>query len=96
MVPVNIKLGSQVRKTSSNLSYSRRVTQWWHKPIIWRSHLYVKLHYPIEHGIIRNWEHMEKLWEYGFRSALNLSPNEHDVLITEAAQNPKVNTEKIT
>ena len=58
-----------------------------------RGHL--SLRYPIEHGIVTNWDDMENIWHYTF-SQLRVTPEEHPVLLTEAPLNPKVNREKMT
>jgi actin-related protein len=55
----------------------------------------LKLRYPIEHGIVTNWEDVEKIWEYTFRDQLRVNPIERRVLLTEAPQNPKKNREKM-
>jgi actin-related protein len=54
------------------------------------------LSYPIEHGIIRNWNDMTTLWDHTFWNELRMSPEEHPVLLTETALNPKSNREKST
>merc|ERR1719486_435713 len=56
----------------------------------------LKLQYPIAHGIITNWDDMEKIWHHTFYNELRIEPNEHNVLLTEAPMNPKVNREKMT
>ena len=53
------------------------------------------LNYPIQDGIVNNWDDMEKVWEHCFTNELRCSPEEHKVMLTEAPLNPKENREKM-
>ena len=53
------------------------------------------LNYPIEHGVINNWDDMEKIWGHVFTNELRIDPVEHNIMITEAPLNPKENREKM-
>lgn len=52
--------------------------------------------YPLEHGIVNNWDDMELIWYHAFYNEMRLEPSEHPVMLTEAPLNPKQNREKMT
>ena len=55
----------------------------------------LNLTYPIEHGVVKNWDDMQKIWEHSFEQ-INVSPKDRPVLLTESVMNPKANSEKMT
>jgi GTPase SAR1 family protein len=54
------------------------------------------LKYPIENGIVTNWDDMEQIWHHCFYNELRVAPEEHVTLIAESAFTPKANREKTT
>jgi actin-related protein 2 len=56
----------------------------------------LEMSYPMENGIVRNWEDMYHLWDYTFKEKLGLKNcADHKILLTEPAMNPKRNREKM-
>ena len=51
---------------------------------------------PIEHGIVTNWDDMEKIWHHTFYNELRMAPEECALLLTEQPLNPRANREKTT
>ncbi|XP_071391097.1 actin CyI, cytoplasmic [Centroberyx affinis] len=52
------------------------------------------LKHPMKNGIIRNWDEMEKIWHHTFQQ-LSVDPEDHPVLLTEAAMNPLENRSRM-
>ncbi|XP_006885877.1 PREDICTED: actin-related protein T2 [Elephantulus edwardii] len=52
------------------------------------------LHYPIERGLVTNWDDVEKLWRHLFEWELGVKPSDQPVLMTETSLNPRENREK--
>ncbi len=50
----------------------------------------LKMHYPMEHGIVTDWEDMQRIWERLY-AELQVNAEDHPVLLTEAPLNPRKN-----
>ena len=55
----------------------------------------LSLEYPLEHGIVNNWDHMQRVSKHTFDNELAVEPEDYPVLMTEAPMNPKENREKM-
>jgi actin-related protein 2 len=55
----------------------------------------LEIRYPVENGIVKNWEDMEHLWNYTFYEKLQIIPSENKILLTEPPQNPVKNRENL-
>lgn len=53
------------------------------------------LDYPIQHGIVINWDNMETILRHAFFNELRAEPSEHPVFFTESSMNPLPNREKL-
>jgi len=58
----------------------------------YRSVLDVK--YPMEEGIVRDWNDMELLWDYTFHEKLKIDTSNSRILLTEPPMNPMSNRKK--
>ncbi len=56
---------------------------------------HLRLVYPITHGIIDDWDAMEKIWSHTFYNDLKVDPSETPVMLTEAPLNPRENRERM-
>ena len=55
----------------------------------------LNLRYPLEHGVVTNWDDMTKIWEHTYSNELRVDPSAHNCMLTEAPLNPKANREKM-
>lgn len=56
----------------------------------------LELSYPLREGIVGNWDDMELVWDYAFSQKMKMTDlNEKNILLTEAASNPKKNRIKM-
>jgi len=55
----------------------------------------LQITYPLENGIVRNWEDIEHVWDYTFNEKLRIDPSQCKLLLTEPPMNPKANREKL-
>ena len=52
--------------------------------------------YPMENGIVRNWDDMKHLYDYTFgENKLNIDPTECKILLTEPPMNPLKNRQRM-
>lgn len=56
----------------------------------------LRLKYPLEHGVVTDWNGLEQLWGHVFEKGLQLYDlQDHPVLVTEAPLNPRKNRERM-
>ncbi|ODV61201.1 actin-related protein 2 [Ascoidea rubescens DSM 1968] len=55
----------------------------------------LQISYPMENGIIKNWEDMQHLWDYSFYEKMQIDPHGKKVLLTEPPMNPLRNRERM-
>jgi centractin len=51
------------------------------------------LNYPMAHGVVTDWHDMEHIWQSVYKE-LEIAPEDHPVLLTEAPLNPRRNRER--
>jgi len=55
----------------------------------------LEITYPLDNGIIKNWNDIQYVWDYTFYEKLKIKPNECKIMLTEAPMNPKKNRESM-
>ncbi|CAJ1945608.1 unnamed protein product [Cylindrotheca closterium] len=55
----------------------------------------LKLKYPIDNGIITNWDDMENIWHHNFYNEPRVAPEEFCIMLTEVPMNPNANRERM-
>eukprot|EP01115_Flamella_aegyptia_P006179 TRINITY_DN259_c0_g1_i1.p1 TRINITY_DN259_c0_g1~~TRINITY_DN259_c0_g1_i1.p1 ORF type:complete len:391 (+),score=205.16 TRINITY_DN259_c0_g1_i1:19-1191(+) len=55
----------------------------------------LQIAYPLDNGIVRNWEDMGHVWDYTFFEKLRINPKESKIMLTEAPMNPQANRKKM-
>jgi actin-related protein 2 len=55
----------------------------------------LEISYPVENGVVRNWEDMEHLYDYIFNSKLAMPTEGEKIMLTEAPLNPKKNRKQM-
>ncbi|TKX20908.1 actin-like protein 5 [Elsinoe australis] len=53
----------------------------------------LRIRYPLEHGIVTDWDDMERIWSHVYNEELKVLSEDHPVLLTEAPLNPRRNRE---
>ena len=51
--------------------------------------------YPVENGIVKDWDDMELLWNYTFYEKLGIDPKDYKIMLTEPPMNPLANRKKL-
>lgn len=55
----------------------------------------LQITYPLDNGIVRNWDDMGYVWDYTFFEKLSVKPEECKIMLTEAPMNPVPNRKKM-
>jgi len=53
------------------------------------------INYPIQHGIVQNWDDMRHLWRHTFDNELRIESSENMILLSEPPMNSKANREQM-
>ncbi|CDK25326.1 unnamed protein product [Kuraishia capsulata CBS 1993] len=55
----------------------------------------LKLRYPIDNGIVQDWDDMELIWNHVYTKELKIKTEDHPFLLTEAPLNPVANRDRM-
>jgi len=55
----------------------------------------LQITYPLDNGIVRNWDDMLHVYDYTFKERLGINPSECKIMLTEAPMNPVANRKKM-
>jgi len=55
----------------------------------------LQITYPMDNGIVRNWDDAKHVWNYTFFERLKINPKECKIMLTEPPMNPMQNREKM-
>ena len=55
----------------------------------------LKLRYPVEHGMICNWDDLEEVWRHCFLEELHVKPSEQPIMLNEVPTGPKAGRERM-
>ncbi|XP_078337448.1 actin-5-like [Crassostrea virginica] len=56
----------------------------------------LSLSYPVQRGVVTDWDDMEEVWRYMFDQDLRIKSQDWSVLVADATLNPAANREKMT
>ena len=55
----------------------------------------MEIDHPMEDGIVKKWDLMEKIWDHAFKDRLRINPEEHPMLVAEPSFNSNASREKM-
>lgn len=55
----------------------------------------LEINYPVRNGIVKDWDDMERVWDYTFKHKLKVNCASSKIMLTEPPLNPKKNREKL-
>ena len=55
----------------------------------------LNLDYPIQNGVVNNWDDVEYLWGHILTNELTVDPEEHNIILTDSSMSPKESKERM-